>query len=407
MKCRHCETPLEHIFVDLGFAPPSNAYLTKEDLSKPEVYYPLRVLVCDQCWLVQTEDYAHAEDLFNNDYAYFSSTSSTWLEHSRRYSEMIVKRLGLNDKSFVVEVASNDGYLLRNFVAAKVPCLGVEPTASTAEVAEEQGIPVIRRFFNEDLAGEISAEYGKANLIIGNNVYAHVPDINGFTRAIASLLKPDGVVTLEFPHLLNLIEETQFDTIYHEHYSYLSLGSVRTIFGKFGLRVWDVEKIPTHGGSLRVYGCLMSSRFESSAKVQQVEQEEIESGLGRAEAYARFQKLVEEKAEAAARFFLDELKGSRFVAGYGAPAKANTLLNYCGIKPLLLPFVSDASTSKQGKFMPGSHIPIQTPQYLVEQSPDSIVIFPWNIAAEIRAELAPQVGHSTRFVSLLGPNAFE
>ena len=255
MKCRHCGALLEHNFIDLGFAPPSNAYLQAEQLSRPEVHFPLRVKVCDQCWLVQTEDYASADELFSADYAYFSATSSSWVDHAARYADMITDRLRLGPDSFVIEIASNDGYLLKNFVAKGIPCLGIEPTESTATAAEAVGVPVMQEFFGEALGLQLVANGQQADLIAGNNVYAHVPDINDFTRGLAAALKPEGTITLEFPHLLPLIEHTQFDTIYHEHFSYLSLTAVTSIFTAAGLRIWDVERLPTHGGSLRVYGC--------------------------------------------------------------------------------------------------------------------------------------------------------
>lgn len=400
MRCRHCETLLEHTFVDLGFAPPSNAYLTKNDLSKPEIYYPLRVLLCDQCWLVQTEDYAHAEDLFRNDYAYFSSTSSTWLDHSRRYSEMIVKRLGLTDQSFVVEVASNDGYLLRNFVEARIPCLGVEPTASTADSAEEIGIPVIRRFFTESLACEIAAEFGEADLVIGNNVYAHVPDINGFTRAIASLLKRDGVVTLEFPHLLNLVKNCQFDTIYHEHYSYLSLGAVVTIFNSNGLDVWDVERIPTHGGSLRVYGGLAGrrARLESVGTTLNLEKRE---GLQTLQGLRGMQTRVNRAKTDLLAFLVEAYQRGTPVVGYGAAAKGNTLLNSIGVKPDLLPAVFDLSIAKQGKFLPGSHIPVLSPAIMPNYNPAAVLALPWNIISEVTKSVSEALAKRVPIVSAI------
>ena len=266
MKCRHCRNPLEHVFLDLGFSPPSNAYLNSGDLNRPELYYPLKLNVCGHCWLVQTEDYARADELFAADYAYFSSTSSSWLDHSARYAEAVTRRLGLNRDSFVIEVASNDGYLLKNFVAARIPCLGIEPTAGTADAAEKLGVPVLREFFGESLGRRLAAEGRQADLIIGNNVYAHVPDINDFTSGLQAALKPGGTITLEFPHLMRLIEHTQFDTVYHEHFSYLSLYTVSRIFAKAGLRVFDVEELPTHGGSLRVYGCHRDERVPRSRR---------------------------------------------------------------------------------------------------------------------------------------------
>jgi SAM-dependent methyltransferase len=289
MKCRHCGAPLTHTFLDLGFAPPSNAYLTQADLSKPEKYYPLKIKVCDQCWLVQTEDYAQADELFSPEYAYFSSTSAGWLAHAKRYAEKVTNELGLNAQSLVIEVASNDGYLLKNFVAAGIPCLGIEPTDSTAAAAERLGIPVVREFFGEALGQQLTVKGQQADLIVGNNVYAHVPDINDFTRGLKAALKPSGTITLEFPHLMRLIEQTQFDTVYHEHFSYLSLQTVSRIFAAAGLRVWNVEELPTHGGSLRVYGCHQDDSRSTESAVSCVLQAEVQHGLQDLSAYLNFQ----------------------------------------------------------------------------------------------------------------------
>ncbi|MDZ4151513.1 class I SAM-dependent methyltransferase, partial [Methylicorpusculum sp.] len=289
MNCRHCRAPLEHVFLDLGFAPPSNAYLSVADLNKPELYFPLKLFVCEQCWLVQTEDYAEADQLFNRDYAYFSSVSQSWLDHAARYVGMITDRLGLNENSQVIEIASNDGYLLRNFVAAKIPCLGVEPTDSTAAAAEKLGIPVMREFFGKKLAECLVGEGRQADLIIGNNVYAHVPDINDFTAGIKAALKPEGTITLEFPHLMRLIEHTQFDTVYHEHFSYLSLQTVCRIFQQAGLRIYDVEELPTHGGSLRIYGCHAEKSISATSAVDAVLAAEARQGLRDLDTYHAFQ----------------------------------------------------------------------------------------------------------------------
>ena len=263
MNCRHCQTPLKYTFLDLGCAPPSNSYLTEEDLNRPEVYLPLKIKVCNQCWLVQTEDYIEAESLFTSDYSYFSSTSNSFLLHAKNFTDKIIKDYSLNEMSFVIEIASNDGYLLKNFIQKNIPCLGIEPTKSTAEAAEKLNIPVIRKFFSEALGKELASEGKQADIIIGNNVYAHVPDINDFTKGLKAALKPGGIITLEFPHLMRLIEQTQFDTIYHEHFSYLSLYTVSRIFSHVGLRVWHVEEISTHGGSLRVYGCHQNDKRET------------------------------------------------------------------------------------------------------------------------------------------------
>lgn len=399
MKCRHCGLPLEHSFVDLGFAPPSNAYLHAEDLSYPEVHYPLRVKVCHRCWLVQTEEYARAEELFDADYAYFSSTSSTWLDHAARYAQMITERLQLGPESFVIEVASNDGYLLKNFLAAGIPCLGIEPTAGTAAAAEALGISVRREFFGEALGRRLAGDGRQADLVLGNNVYAHVPDINDFTRGLTAVLKPEGTVTLEFPHVMRLIEQTQFDTIYHEHFSYLSLTTVAHIFSGAGLRVWDVEELPTHGGSLRVYGCHAAAAIATTSRVDSLLMREEQFGVTRLETYTAFQARADRVKDDLLAFLIQQKCAGRRVAAYGAAAKGNTLLNYAGVKPDLLPYVCDAAGSKQGKFMPGSHIPIRSPEALREDPPDDVVILPWNIAEEVQTQLADLVPSGTRFVT--------
>ena len=398
MNCRHCAQPLEHVFLDLGFAPPSNAYLTADDLHAPETWYPLKLYVCAHCWLVQTEDYARADDLFQPDYAYFSSTSSTWLEHALRYVEAMRERLALGPDSFVIEVAANDGYLLRHVVAAGIPCLGIEPTASTAEAAEQLGIPVLREFFGEPLAKQLAAQGLQADLIVGNNVYAHVPDINDFTRALKAALKPGGTVTLEFPHLMQLIEHTQFDTVYHEHFSYLSLHTVSRILAAAGLRVFDVEELPTHGGSLRVFGCHAEDARATAAAVAALLAEETRRGLQRLDTYAGFQARADRIKDDLLEFLIQQKRTGKKVAAYGAAAKGNTLLNYAGVKPDLLPFVCDAAPSKQGKFLPGSHVPILAPDALREQRPDYVLILPWNIAAEIQHRTSYVQDRGARFV---------
>lgn len=406
MKCRHCGMALEHSFVDLGFAPPSNAYVYAEELSNPEVHYPLRVKVCHRCWLVQTEDYAQAEELFSADYAYFSSTSSSWLAHAAGYARMITDRLQLGPESFVIEVASNDGYLLKNFVAAEIPCLGIEPTASTAAAAEALGIPVMREFFGEALGRRLADQGRSADLIAGNNVYAHVPDINDFTRGLAAALKPEGTVTLEFPHLVPLIEQTQFDTIYHEHFSYLSLTAVASIFAEAGLRVWDVEELPTHGHSLRVYGCRTEAAIVTTKRVAALLAREDEFGVTRLETYTEFQKRTDRVKDDLVAFLIEQKRAGRRVAAYGAAAKGNTLLNYAGIRPDLLPYVCDAAPSKQGKFLPGSHIPIRAPEALWENSPEYVVILPRNIAQEVRTQLKDLVEGGAIFVTAVPELSF-
>ena len=386
MNCRHCEGNLHYHFLDLGFAPPSNAYLLEDDLHAPELTFPLRLFVCDNCWLVQTEDYARADELFTSDYAYFSSTSESWLAHARNYCQMITARLGLNKESFIIEVAANDGYLLKNFVETGIPCLGIEPTDSTADAAEAAGLPVLREFFGRELANRLVAEGRQADLIIGNNVYAHVPDINDFTAGLKTALKPRGTITLEFPQLLNLIRLNQFDTVYHEHYSYLSLHTVRRIFEFAGLKVIDVDRLPTHGGSLRVYGAHADDPREPAASVAQVLQDEMEAGLLKVETYLAFQDRAEKVKYDFLAFLLEQKRRGKLVGAYGAAAKGNTLLNFAGVKPDLLPFVCDAAPAKQGKFLPGSHIPIIAPEALVERKPDYVVILPWNIADEVKRQ---------------------
>lgn len=387
MKCRHCDNELNYTFLDLGFAPPSNAYLSDSDLSKPEKYYPLRVKVCDECWLVQTEDYAKADELFDSSYAYFSSTSSSWLKHSELYSKNIINRLHLSSDSLVVEIASNDGYLLKNFVAAGIPCLGIEPTASTADASAKLGIEVIREFFGERLATELKNKL-KADLIIGNNVYAHVPNLNDFTRGLKVLLNQNGVITLEFPHLMELLKHIQFDTIYHEHFSYLSLYTVDTIFKKFGLRIFDVEQLVTHGGSLRIYACHNESERETLPSVSAILEEEFNYGLQSLKVYENFQDKVNTIKNNLLEFLISKRKAGYSVAAYGAAAKGNTLLNYSGLKTDLVDFVCDAAIAKQGRFMPGSHIPIKNPDYLKENKVDFVLILPWNISTEIQQQLS-------------------
>ena len=383
MKCRHCSEPLEHVFLDLGFAPHSNAFLTPDQLFEFESYFPLRLLVCERCWLVQTIDHFRSDELFTNNYAYFSSVSNTWLTHAKDYADQITKRLTLDASSFVIEIASNDGYLLKNFVQMGIPCLGIEPTDSTAIAAETLGVPVLKEFFGSVCATKLANLNKKADLIAGNNVYAHVPDINDFTKGLKTALKLGGTITLEFPHLLNLIQQNQFDTVYHEHFSYLSVYTVQAIFWSVGLRVFDVEKIATHGGSVRVYGCHSEDSRSNCASVDVIIKEEQSFGLRSLSAYCNFQSKANIVKNDLLRFLLQAQLDGKKVCAYGAAAKGNTLLNYAGIKPDLIKFVCDAAASKQDKFMPGSHIPIVAPSFLKEYQPDFVVIFPWNIAQEV------------------------
>lgn len=398
MNCRHCQNGLAQVFIDLDFAPPSNAYLTADDLRKPEVYFPLKIYICNHCWLAQTEDYAQAQELFRADYAYFSSVSQSWLDHAARYTSMISERLDLTPDSLVIEVAANDGYLLKNFVATGIPCLGIEPTASTADAAEAESIPVVRDFFGESLARRLKEEGRQADLIIGNNVYAHVPDINDFTLGLKIALKPGGTITLEFPHLLRLIKGMQFDTVYHEHYSYLSLYTVKRIFEKVGLRILDVEELSTHGGSLRIYGCHAEDSRQAMPVVDELLALEDSEGLRNSATYKTFQPRVEQIKNDLLVFLIEQKKAGKIVAAYGAAAKGNTLFNYAGIKADLLPFICDASPFKQGKFLPGSHIPIMPPAMLLERKPDYVLIPPWNIAEEIMEQNSAVREQGTNFV---------
>lgn len=398
MKCRHCDSGELHPFLDLGFAPPSNAYLREVDLSRQQIFLPLRVSVCSDCWLVQTEDYVTAADLFTDEYAYFSSTSSGWLEHAKVYARNVISRLDLNHKSLVLEVACNDGYLLKNFYAQGIPCLGVEPTASTADRAENLGIPVVRDFFSENLALGLAKDGPLADLIIGNNVYAHVPDVNDFTRGLKVALSPTGTITLEMPHLMRLLEFTQFDTIYHEHFSYFSLYTVDKIFSAFGLRVWDVEEFPTHGGSIRIYGCHAEDQRATRPSVAALIDEETQRGMRALPVYRELQLRAEKIKNEFLKFLIDKKREGKSVLAYGAAAKGNTLLNYAGVRSDLLPGVYDAAESKQGLFMPGSGIPIYHPKALSELEPDYVVILPWNLADEIVNQESRLREAGTRFV---------
>jgi len=388
MKCRHCSHTLQHVFLDLGFAPPSNAYLSVEQLKKPELYFPLKLYVCEECWLVQTEDSAQADELFSSDYAYFSSISKGWLKHAANYSTMMIEKLSINERSLVIEVAANDGYLLKNFVANGIPCIGIEPTLSTAAAAKLLNIPIISEFFGEALALTLANDNKQADLIIGNNVLAHVPDINDFSLGLKTVLKPMGTITLEFPHLLQLVNKNQFDTVYHEHFSYLSLFSVKKILKLAGLRVYDVEELATHGGSLRVYACHENDLRQSSSNVDKLIQNETLGGMQEISLYQKFQQRADTVKNSLLNFLITQHQNGSKVAAYGAAAKGCTLLNYAGVKPDLLEYVCDAAPSKQNKFLPGSHIPIFDPKIIAEQQPDYVLILPWNIQSEVMEQLS-------------------
>ena len=393
MKCRHCGSPLQLPFLDLGSAPPSNDYLSEAALRAPETWFPLRLLVCETCWLVQTEDHAGREALFTDDYAYFSSFSSSWLAHAQAYVQAMRDRLDLTAASCVVEVASNDGYLLQYVQAAGIPCYGVEPTASTAAAARAKGIEVVERFFGVALAEDLSAAGRQADLIAANNVLAHVPDINDFVGSFTRLLKPHGVATFEFPHLLRMVQGCQFDTAYHEHYSYLSLTAVQRIFAANGLVVIDVQELPTHGGSLRVFAARADSvghpqaTPEGAARVQQLLATEAAAGMLGAGFYSDFQAQAIRIKRELLTFLLQCQADGVSVGAYGAAAKGNTLLNFAGVRPDLLPYAVDKNPAKQGQYLPGSHIPVVDEEHLRNQQPDFVLILPWNLRAEVAKQL--------------------
>ena len=399
MKCRHCGNDGFIPFADLGNAPPSNAMRVAPD--SPETAYPLVVAVCDRCFLAQVDDQPRAEEIFSSDYSYFSSYSKSWLAHAERFAGLATERFGLGPGSQVLEIASNDGYLLQYFRARGIPVLGVEPTANTAEVATGKGIPTIVDFFGQALAEQRLA--GSADLIVGNNVFAHVPDINDFSAGLKTALKPDGVISLEFPHLLRLIEQVQFDTIYHEHFSYLSLGTAERILGSRGLRVFDVAQLSTHGGSLRVFAAHAEDDSKPrSASVDAILAEEERAGLRGRAIYERFQPRIDAVRSAFRTFLLDQRAAGAKVAGYGAAAKGNTLLNACAIKGnALIGFVADASPHKQGRFLPGSGIPVVAPERIDADRPDFIIIFPWNLRDEIAGQLEHARTWGAKFVTAI------
>lgn len=385
--CRFCGADLRRTFVDLGMSPLCETYPSPAEFNRGEVYYPLHVYVCEQCFLVQLEEYENAENIFS-EYAYFSSYSDSWLKHAENYCDKMISRFGLGGRSFVVEVASNDGYLLQYFVRRNVPVLGIEPAANVAKVAVEKGVPTLVRFFGAQLAEELAAEGRRADLVLGNNVLAQVPDLNDFVEGLKILLKPEGILTLEFPHLLRLIERNEFDTIYHEHFSYFSMLTTVRILEAHGMKTFDVEELPTHGGSLRVYAC----RADNTARqvepsVRELIAKEERAGLATPEGYDGFARQVKQTKLALLEFLLTAAREGRSVAGYGAPGKSATLLHYCGIGRDLIEYTVDRNPYKQGRTLPGTHIPIYHPDRIRETKPDYVVILPWNLKDEIMEQL--------------------
>ena len=388
MKCRFCGTPLHDVFLDLGSAPPSNAFLRAEDLTAPETWFPLRLYTCTECHLVQVDEVQKHDALFSGDYVYFSSYSRSWLAHAERYVAHATERLGLGPDSLVVEVASNDGYLLQYAKARGIPCVGIEPTASTAVAARERGIETIERFFGRAFAQEFATVRRTADLVVAKNVLAHVPDINDFVAGLSVILAPGGTITIEFPHLLQLVAQRQFDTVYHEHFSYFSLHTVQRILARHGLRVWDVEELTTHGGSLRLWVCHAGAAQHETPAVADLLAKEAGAGMLEMGYYQGFQHVADQVKNDFLTFLLGCRRDGKQVVGYGAAAKGNTLLNYAGVRPDLLGYVVDASPHKQGRYLPGCRIPVVAEARIRDTRPDFVVILPWNLRAEITAQLA-------------------
>jgi len=387
-RCRFCGNKLKYTFVDLGMSPLCESYVSPADINKMEPFYPLHVYVCEACFLVQLEEYVKPEDIFT-EYAYFSSYSDSWVEHARQYADMMIERFKFDQRSLVVEIASNDGYLLQHFVKRDIPVLGIEPAANVAQAAKEKNIPTLVRFFGEKLAGELAAKNTKADLIVGNNVLAQVPQLNDFIAGMKIVLKPEGIITLEFPHLLRLIRENQFDTIYHEHFSYFSLAAVEKIFKSHALTIFDIEELSTHGGSLRIYAChAENDKIEVTENVRRVRTEEESLGLQSLPYYLSFQERVKETKFKILEFLIEAKRQGKSIVGYGAPGKGNTLLNYCGIRTDFIDYVVDRNPYKQGKFLPGTHIPIHNPDRITETRPDFVVIMPWNFKEEIMKQVS-------------------
>lgn len=395
--CRFCAAPLRHTMVDLGAMPPANYYLRDADLCRAEPFYPLHAFVCARCLLVQIEEVQSPQQLFG-DYAYFSSYSDSWLRHAEHYVSQMMARFSFGAASQVVEIASNDGYLLQYFAARGVPVLGVEPAANVAKVAAAKGIPTLVRFFGVEAAQALAAEGRRADLLIGNNVLAHVPDINDFVAGLKIALKPDGILTMEFPHLLKLMTFNQFDTIYHEHFSYFSLLAVERIFAHHGIRLFDVEELPTHGGSLRIYGCHEQAAHNTEPSIAELKARERAAGFEQIESYTRFSEQVKRTKRELLAFLIAAKDAGKAIVGYGAPAKGNTLLNYCGVRGDFLDYTVDSSPHKQGLYLPGTHIPILAPERIFETKPDYVLILPWNIKDEIVEKMSGIRAWGGRFV---------
>lgn len=398
MKCRFCATPLQDVFLDLGSAPPSNAFLALDKLNAPEAWFPLKLFTCGKCRLVQVDEVQSHEALFAPDYVYYSSFSRSWLAHAERYVEDAVTRLRLDHHSLVMEIASNDGYLLQYVAARGIPCIGIEPTSGTADAARQKGIETLECFFGREFAEEFVRERRTADLIVANNVLAHVPDINNFVAGMAAAVASEGVISVEFPHLMELVAQRQFDTVYHEHFSYLSLHTVRSIFAAHGLRVWDVEQLPTHGGSLRIWAAQEHSLYTETPAVSALLVKEADAGMQGAAYYSNFQIQADEVKNDFLTFLLEQRRTGRTVAGYGAAAKGNTLLNYAGVRTDLLPYVVDASPHKQGHWLPGSRIPVVDESRLRHDRPDFVLILPWNLREEITTQLSYVREWGGRFV---------
>ena len=390
MQCRFCKTELEHVFIDLVNSPASNSFLTKEQLNEPEVFYPLKVYTCHHCFLVQVDEFKKSDAIFNSDYVYFSSYSTSWLQHAKNYTDMMIERFGFNEGSQVIEIASNDGYLLQYFKEKNIPVIGIEPTANTAEVAMGKGIKTIIEFFGVELADRLANHWDvKADLLLGNNVLAHVPDIVDFVSGMKIILSDTGVITMEFPHLMQLVDNNQFDTIYHEHFSYLSFHTVSQIFESVGLELFDVDELPTHGGSLRIYAKHREDTSKSVAQsVKTLLDKELAKGVASIGYYQNFQQKALQVKLDLTSFLIEQKRKGKIVAAYGAAAKGNTLLNYCGVKNDLIAFVVDANPNKQNKWLPASHIPVMNEDYLKENKPDYVLILPWNLRDEIIAQLS-------------------